>query len=192
MRAIVVVALLCAGCAVFDRQRFDPPTRLTLGAATRHFDSPIDPKSAAALRQSTPTPPVAALTTPHDSVMGTVGFTMASRYGTYAGGEIETGVLDTPGSSTAGIYGVAGARLSLDRVYLAGEIASGWRTVRYSLDTTDVGKMVIEPRVRADMWLGPQFTLGATAGLTLGDQTVWMIGASLGIHSHDFGRTRTH
>jgi hypothetical protein len=185
MRLVLAVALTSAGCALFDPRPVEPPARLTIGAATRRFAAPVDNDSAT-FRQSPP--PAPELTVPHESVLATVGFTMASKYGTYAGGEIETGVLDSPGSSAAGMYGVFGVRRAIEAGYFAAELASGWRSVRYSLDTEPVGKLVAEPRLRADVWLGPQFTLGATLGLTLGDQTVWMAGVSLGVHSHELNR----
>jgi hypothetical protein len=99
--------------------------------------------------------------------------------------KIETGVLDTPARvPRKSVFGIATDSIAP----LAAGARPAGEPVR--LDAPDTGKLVAEPRLRADMWLGPQFTLGATAGVTLSDQNVWMVGLSLGIHSHEFGRGR--
>lgn len=177
------------------RTRNEPPARLTVGATTRHFGSTAPSGDPGQFRKSPAESPVpmqdAPATDPYSAYMASIAFTMATPLSnTYAGGEVETGVLNTSGSSAAGAYGVFGLRQPLAGVNFALELAAGRRWVRYDLASDTLGKFTAEPRLRADIWLDPRFTLGATAGLTLGDQTVWMVGAFLGIHSHDFGSSR--
>jgi hypothetical protein len=152
----------------------------------RHF-SAAPAKDTTSFR--TTTPPEKAPTIPEqEAKLASVAFTMTSRHGVYAGGEVETGVLERSESSAAGVYGVVGVRQALVGVNLAVELAAGQRWLRYGIAGQDQSKLVAEPRLRADFWLGEQFSFGAAAGLTLDDQTVWMAGVFLGIHSHTFGR----
>jgi len=181
---IVIVGLgLAATACVFDGHAHDRPARMHIGATSRHFAAPAGEPQA--FRNTTPPPPT-VLTTSHDAALFDVQFAMRANRYVYAGGEVETGVLDDPGSSTAAVYGVLGAELPLHGAAIAAELASGYRTVRYSTDTEDLGKLVVEPRLSAHVWMSPRLTLETTGGLTLGDQRVWMVGAYLGVHSHDF------
>ena len=121
------------------------------------------------------------------AVAATAQFTLGMRHRTYVGGELETGALDSRGSSTAGVYGVFGVDLPFAAGALGAELASGWRSVRYSTDTDDISNLVVEPRLRASVWLSEQTTLSVTGGMTLDDRPVFMAGVSIGIHSNDFG-----
>ncbi len=165
----------------------DAPARLRVGPAVRHFSAPVtSSRGPAAFRETTtPTPP--ALTEAHQAALASIQFTMRSNRYLYSGGEVETGVLDTPGSSAAGVYGLVGASLPLLGGTLAGELVGGYRTVRYAIDTPDIGSLVLEPRLRGEVWISPRLTLEASTGFTVGDQRVWLVGVGLGIHSHDFG-----
>ncbi|MBA2542387.1 MAG: hypothetical protein H0V17_22285 [Deltaproteobacteria bacterium] len=177
----VALALTSVACA-FDPNRHRRPARLLLGANTRHFTAPSG--SNVAFRDTTPT----VMTSSHESIGGTAQFTLGASHHTYFGGELETGFLNGPGSSTAGAYGVFGIDHPLSSAAMVGaELAGGWRTVRYSIDTPDVDKMVLEPRVRAQVWLSEFVTLAATGGMTLGEQSVFMGGISIGIHSTELG-----
>ena len=81
--------------------------------------------------------------------------------------------------------------MGIDLPFAAGALgavlASGWRTVRYSSDTDDLSNVVVEPRLRASVWLSEQTTLAVTGGMTLDDRPVFMAGVSIGIHSNDYG-----
>jgi len=180
---LVVTAL---GCAL-DPARDKRPSRALIGANARHFQAPIK-RSQVAFRDTNP--PAKEMTVDHEAVSATAQFTMSMRHRTYAGGELEAGVLEGAGSSTAGMYGVFGVELPFAGGALGGELASGWRTVRYSMEGADFSKVVIEPRLRASVWLSEFVTLAATGGLTLGEQSVWMAGVSIGVHSSPFGRWR--
>jgi len=182
--ALGTTALGTTGCA-FDPARDRRPARILIGANARHFQAPIR-NSEVAFRDSNP--PSREMTVAHEAASATAQFTMGMRHRMYLGGELEAGVLDEAGSSTAGAYGVFGLDLPFAAGSFGGELASGWRTVRYSTESADFSKLVVEPRLRASVWLSELVTLAATAGMTLGDQAVWMAGVSVGIHSSPFGR----
>lgn len=103
----------------------------------------------------------------------------------YLGGEVEAGELETPGSNVAGGFLVIGGEGSSHFGSLAVEVATGSRSLRYRLGAKDVVDTIVEPRVRAYLWLNSQVTLGAAAGATLGDLG-WMVGAYVGVHSNLF------
>lgn len=127
------------------------------------------------------------------AVSTSMRFIGRTSFNTFVGIEGEAGtLLGHNGSNLAGAYGVVGARGELSSVRLAVETVAGQRWVRYTLDgsRTDPSTFVVEPRVRADLWLGPQVTLGAAVGATLGDRSVWMAGVYLGFSSSDFNRWR--
>lgn len=182
---MVLGCALAQGCV--GRRVYDPPARLTVGANTRfHPATPVDDTRSF----RTVTPPAKDMLAAQEAKLVAIGFTMASGYGTYAGGEVESGVLGDPGTSAAAVYGIFGIRRALPGVNFAVELAAGQRWLRYGGPDGEVGSLVAEPRVRADFWLGERFSLGAAGGVTLGDQTAWMAGFFLGIHSHDFGSQR--
>lgn len=181
--AAVGVVIAWSGCV---RRVYDPPARLTVGATSRHHSAtPVgDSRSFRAVTNPSPTKELAA----QEAKLVNIGFTMASGYGTYAGGEVETGVLEGDSSTAAGVYGLFGLRRALPGVNFAVELAAGQRWLRYGGPDGEVSRLIAEPRVRADFWLTQRLSLGAISGVTLGDQTAWMAGFYLGIHSHDFGR----
>ena len=130
--------------------------------------------------------PMQQTTEAHEAFLASFGLTMGMSHGMYAGGELEAGALETRGSSAGGGYAVFGASLPFGRSALGAEVAGGYRTVRFAVDTEDLERVVVEPRVRGEVWLGPRVTLSASAGWTLGDQSIWMAGASIGIHQSDY------
>ncbi|NVB85621.1 MAG: hypothetical protein HOV81_45070 [Kofleriaceae bacterium] len=117
-------------------------------------------------------------------------FTMRARWNTYLGAEAEAGAMAREGSNLAGGYGVAGMRHPFRFGALSAEVAAGWRGLRDALNAPDRSDYVLEPRVRGEMWLGPQVSLGATAGADLTTQGAWVAGMYVGIHSLDFGGDR--
>ena len=180
---MIGIVSVCAGCALSQRRR-EPPAHLQLGATARRFASPAE--RPVALRTSEP----AVATGDRGGMTGSLQFTVATPLHTYVGGELEGGALAARGSNLAGAYAVLGVSGTSRIGSLALELASGWRTMRYDLDTNDVGKVVAEPRVRGQLWISSQLTLGAAAGATLGERGTWMAGIYLGIHSDPFGANR--
>jgi hypothetical protein len=182
VKTLVGLVIVLSGCT---RRVYDPPARLSVGATTRHHAAtPVD--NTRSFRAVTTTPEPEMLAAQEAKLVG-IGFTMASGYGTYAGGEVETGVLEGESSTAAGVYGLFGFRHALPGVNLAVELAAGQRWLRYGGPDGEVSSLIAEPRVRADVWLGQRLALGAVGGVTVGDESAWMVGFYLGIHSHDFG-----
>jgi hypothetical protein len=183
---IVAIAVLGGGC-VMDRQAADRPAHFQVGINTRqlapHASAPSDPNIA--LRSTQPTEPAGADDSRITSTTGTVQFTMATRYHTYLGAEAESGYLGKSGSNFAGAYGILGVEQSGRYGSIAAEVAAGVRDLRYGFASPDVTSGVIEPRVRAQLWLSDQFALGAALGTDLGDHA-WMAGLSLGVYSNAF------
>lgn len=182
MKSILLILLVSQSACAFDPGRHKRPARLLIGANARHYAAPAG--SQVAFRNATPPPKV--MTESHEAVGATAQFTLGMRHRTYIGGELEAGSLDSRGSSTAGAYGVLGIDLPFAAGAFSAEVASGWRSVRYSTETDELTSLVIEPRLRASVWLSPQTSLAVTGGMTLDDQPVYMAGVMFGIHSNLF------
>lgn len=183
MRVALVVLALCASCA-FDPARHSRPARMQVGAQVRHF--PAGQQVPMASFKASEQQPMRTTTESHEAFLAAFGFTMNMRNAMYVGGELEAGMLETRSSNAAGGYAVVGARLPFGKSSLSGEVAGGYRTVRFGIDTEDLERAVVEPRVRGEVWLGPRVTLSASAGWTIGDQQIWMAGLSIGIHQSDY------
>jgi len=182
LRCALIVMVVMMGCAL-DPHRHDRPARLRIGTNGRRISAPAtDP---VALRSGTSETPRTA----YDALTFTGQFTLTGR-SLYVGGEAETGRLDATGSNLAGAYAIAGVQHLADYGSLAAEFAAGWRSLRFSLDNDGASTLVLEPRLRAEIWMSSQLSLGATTGATLGEQGGWMAGLYLGIHSHLSGMTR--
>lgn len=108
--------------------------------------------------------------------------------------------LEQHGGLVVGGYGVAGARAALGRATLAVELAGGVRSRMYSFDSTyhgcetsssiSVSRGVVDARVRGELWSGPWFALGATAGANLVERGDWMMGVYFGLHSRAYAGSR--
>lgn len=184
-RAAILLSLLSA--CVLDPSRHKRPARMQVGATARHFAAPAG--SDVAFRDSMPPPKV--MTESHEAVAASLQFTQGLRHHLYLGGELEAGALDSRGSSTAAGYGVFGLDLPFAAGTVGAEVATGFRSVRYSTDTDDLTNFVVEPRLRASVWTSEQTSLAVVGGMTLDDQPVFMAGVMFGIHSNaldSFGR----
>jgi hypothetical protein len=183
--AIACVAWLATGC-LLDRSLGTRPARFHVGPNTRSLVVPItqSPGAPPSTTFSSTSPAPEKFDTRLAAVTAVFQFTMSMR-GLYLGGEAETGQLEARGSNFAGAYGIAGIEHSGGLGSLGVELASGWRGLRFDLGDDDHDSFVVEPRVRGQLWIGDQFTLGAAAGAVLGERGDWMAGVYLGIHSHD-------
>ena len=184
LRLVVIAAIVtAAGCAL-DPHRNDRPARLRLGTNARRFTTPTPDPVAFRAAGST------QVSRTQNGITASGQFTMATSHHLYVGGELEAGRLEERGSNVAGAYAISGAQHVGKAGSLGLELAGGWRALRYSLDADDLSKLVVEPRLRGELWLSPRLTLGATAGATLGEGGVWMAGVYIGVHSHLFGARR--
>lgn len=167
--------------------RVEHPVLFEIGINTRHFAAQ-QPGDSVAFRTIDPPP---AGSPEGEAVTTSLRFTGRALWDTFVGVEAEAGALvGYPMSNLAGVYGVGGMRQELGPFRIGAELVAGRRWVRYELKNqrSDDGAWIAEPRVRADMWLTPRWTLGAAAGATLGERSVWMAGVYLGVNSADFGR----
>jgi hypothetical protein len=93
---------------------------------------------------------------------------------------------------------VAGVRGPVGPGTLGLELAGGARSVSYSYqstyhdcvqitDVTSVGA-IAEARARAELWLTPWLTAGATLGTSLLERGAWMGGMFVGVHTAAFDR----
>jgi hypothetical protein len=181
----VLVVLLSSSIAAADRP--EPPVQFELGINTRRFTAA--PQQETAFRGGESDPTMAT----HTALTADLRFTRWLPWNTFFGVEGEVGRMpDYEGSNLAGAYGVVGARGDLGFTTLAVELASGWRSVRYSLEsgTEEQGKFVVEPRVRATMWASERVTIGAAIGSTLGERSVFMGGLYVGVHSLVWGKKK--
>jgi hypothetical protein len=95
---------------------------------------------------------------------------------------------------------VTGYRTTVGPTSIAVEGAAGVRTVQYHFasayhdcaQTTSISETrgVVEARARAETWLGPWVSVGATVGTSVLARGDWMAGAYLGFHSRAFGGGR--
>ena len=168
-----------------------PYFTIELGTNLREFPD-LDPSPLIVARSVT-TPPHAvrgsdvAITT---SMRFTVGIT----HTWYAGFETEIGELVAGGEGEfVGGYGLVGVRHGTKHVTFTLEGASGFHGVTYHETQTDIGMAgAVEARARAEVWLSPAITIGATLGASVLERDDWVAGVHVAFHSRAFGGTRGH
>lgn len=186
-----LVGVVTSGC-LWERNS-DRPARLQLGMNSRHLavTPPEKPIGGYLARSSTTTttPTPSASEVSSSAITGSVQFTMQAYRNLYLGGEVEVGRLpDTEGSNFGALYGVAGAETSSRWGSLSVEMIAGRRWLRYELGAEDVGSYALEPRLRGQLWLSPQVTVGGLVGANaVPHESGWMAGVYLGIYSNLFG-----
>lgn len=187
---LVVVMCGTSACVVDRWHNYERPARFETAVNARHVAAvhPDRPDAVGRARGEISTPE--ANETGGNGVSVAARFTMRTRWHTYLGVEAEAGALAREGSNIAGGYGVAGTRRPFGFGALSAEVAAGWRGVRDALGEPDRSDYILEPRIRGEMWLGRQVSLGATAGAEVGTQGGWVAGVYVGIHSQDFGGDR--
>ena len=177
---LVLLGVLCVSCA-FDPLRHKRPTRFTAGATVHNFASATPQPVVARTTTTTPETP----TLPHRSTGLSFQFSQVLLDHLYVGVEAEAGELEAPGSNVAGGFGLVGVEGSSRLGGLGVEVAGGWRSLRYRVGGDAMVNSIVEPRVRGFLWLSSQITLGAAAGVTIGDPG-WMAGAYVAVHSNLF------
>lgn len=185
MTGRLAISLVFLG-GVARADKAEPPVHFEVGLNTRHFTA-VEGGEDVAFRGEASDPSAAAQT----AVSVGIRFTRWLPRNLYTGIEGEIGKLDAfDHSNLAGAYGLFGARGQLGWASLFVEMAAGHRKVRYGDGADEDGKLVAEPRVRAELWLSPRVTLGAAMGTTLGGRDVWMAGVYVGVHSLVWGRAQ--
>ena len=187
LRHIAPVGLLgLVASSASANPRHERPMQLEVGFNTRHYAAAYAEQDVAFRGEQPDDPSLEA----GNALSMSMRFTGRTRYNTYLGVEAEAGKLVTiDGSNLAGAYGVAGVRNDFGRLRIAAELVAGRRWVRYEEPLpADLATWIAEPRVRGDLWLGSQLTLGAAVGATVGDRSVWMAGVYVGVHAFEFDR----
>lgn len=184
-----VLGIVTTGC-LWERNG-DRPARLQMGMNSRHLAVvvPEKPVGGYVSRSTTQPDPPASADVASSAITGSVQFTMQAYRGLYLGGEVEAGRLaDHEGSNFGALYGVAGAETSSRFGSLSVEMIAGRRWLRYELGAEDVGSFALEPRIRGQMWLSPQVTLGGLVGANAAPgENGWMAGVYFGVYSSLFG-----
>lgn len=181
-----VVGMVATGC-LWERDVDKRLARLQLGVNSRQLTTPVPLQRTPSyvVRSTSPVaedPPT--MTT--SGVTGSLQFTMRyprNSMPLYMGAELEAGPLENSGYF-GGAYGVVGGEASSGRGSLSIELAGGRRWVRAKLGVDDVPSWMLEPRVRGQLALTPQVTLGGVVGAgVLPDERGWMAGVYLGFFS---------
>ena len=188
-KPLALVALACAaGGCLWDKKSADKPARLHIGFNTRRVavEPPKRELAGGVLARTTEPGESETATESSTGVTGSAQFTMSYRRGFYMGGEVEAGPMGRNGSLFGGASGVAGAETKSDRGSLSVEMIAGRRWLRYELGAEDVASLALEPRVRGELWLGPQVSFGGVIGANaVPGELGWMAGIYLGIYSDD-------
>ena len=184
----VVIGVLASGC-LLDRSLGYRPARFQVGPNMRAVNMAggggalASPTTSA--RSSTPTGE--SSTTHASAVSAALQFTMQTARHTYVGGEVETGTIGgIEGSNLAGAYGVVGGETTTGFGSLGVELATGWQGLRRNWDSDSDDRLIFEPRVRGQLWVAEQWTIGGSVGARLGGGGEWVGGIYIGVHSHRF------
>lgn len=184
-KVFVLAGVVASGC-VWERDLDRRLARLQLGGNARRMSSSAPARPAGVARSTLPTEPASAPAT--SAVTGSLQFTMRYLRHAYLGGEIEAGSLERTGSYFGGAYGVAGAEALSSRGSVSVELGAGRRWLRYELGADDVPETVLEPRVRGQLSLTPQITLGGVIGASaMPGEHGWMAGLYFGMYSTAIG-----
>ncbi len=187
-RPLLVVGCLVAIASPAAADYREPPVHFEIGINTRHFAAGSSDSGSDAARTVDGTA-VEEGTPAGAGVTVSLRFTKWTRWNTIVGFEAESGTLTERSSNVAGAYGLFGMRHELGPVALFTELAAGKRWVKYSMKGENHISWMVEPRVRAEMWLSDRFTFGGAIGSTLGaDARAWIAGIYVGVHSLDFGK----
>ncbi len=182
---LALVGSLMGGCA-FDPHRHRRPSRLQLGMNARQYAVPPPASTSTSTSTSKAVVGESTETATEGGLTGAAQFTQTLKHFMYVGGEVEAGALGRSGSNIAGAAAVFGLEHSASYGALALEVAGGYRSIRPGLGEEEFGTLIVEPRLRGQVWISPQLTLGAAAGTNLEDGA-WMAGFYLGVHSEIFG-----
>lgn len=195
MRGLVLagaMSVLATGC-LLDRSVGDRPARFHAGPNMRVVNMSSAAGQGPAGNPTTParsSSPTGGTTTSLDhmnAVSAALQFTMQTAGHTYVGGEVETGTIGKlDGSNLAGAYGVVGAEAVAGLGSLGVELATGWQALRTDWDSDADNRLIFEPRVRGQLWLAEQWTIGGEVGARLGGGGEWVGGVYLGVHSTKF------
>jgi hypothetical protein len=165
--------------------RDEPYVAVSFGLTIRHL--PRNPAAGTASRSTSPTMVEPAGS---DTIYSFVQqYAAATTRHSYIGLEVEIapnpdeGPEPDAGRMAAGAHGVFGIMAGTQHVRLGADVAGGLR-----LFENDDEKLMLETRVRGDIWLTPWVTLGAAVGTSLVDRGDWVTAIYIGMHTDTFTR----
>ena len=183
----------CPRYGTWGQNTKSPNVFIAIGVNFRHFSD--DPPAVAA-RTTMPT------STP-DQTGGNEALTIDERigvelhHGLYLALDFELGnfgaLSDGNTANREVVFdGLAavGYRGALGPLTLSGELAGGGMEYGYADDSALRGQAMVEVRGRADLWLGPWFTIGAALGTSIIRQDEWLAGLYLTCHSRSYAGDR--
>lgn len=165
----------------------DPDVMVAVGVHVRHFAAPrrdIAARSTAPIADDAPN----ALTATER-----LGFQLL--HPLYAALEVELGnftYTNTDSSRTARDIllvgsGALGLRGNLAFAAIGVELAGGGLAYSHPDDRDLRGAALLELRGRADIWLTPEFTIGAMIGTSVIRDDEWVVGVGIATHTAPFG-----
>lgn len=165
----------------------DPDVMVAVGVHVRHFAAPRRDIAARSIEPPSDNGPNALTATER------LGFQLL--HPLYGALEVELGnftyTSDDSSRTARDIMlvgsGAIGLRGNLAFIALGVELAGGGLAYSYPDDRGLRGAPLLEARGRADIWLTPWFTVGATLGTSLIRDDEWLAGISLATHTAPFG-----
>lgn len=168
-----------------------PYAAVSVGITMRRLSRAPTPNRAVAARSTEP-PPSAVVGGADTSYTVLERLDIAMNSLMYVGLEFEisptTDATPVPGARTfaAGSQALFGLRGGSRRLKLGAEIAAGGRMVEIAFVDAD-DELVLEARVRGQLWLTPWVTIGGLYGTSLRDRGEWLAGIQLGVHTYSWG-----
>jgi hypothetical protein len=176
---------LAGGCVL------DPwavrPTRAQVGPQMRSINVP-GPQPISGSVQSTPaTDATGPARSSERSAAASIDLQFTTRFGQqlYVGAEGEAGKASTGDADIGGAYAIVGIERAAKVGSVGAELATGWRGLRIP-NSDAINRFLVEPRVRGQIWIAEQWSLGGTIGAGFGNSFEWMAGVFLGLHSNAF------
>jgi len=182
----VLLGGLVGGCVL------DPwavrPTRAQIGPQMRSINVPgAQPISGSVQSTAAGEPEPTAARPSERSAAASIDLQFTTRFGhqLYVGAEGEAGKASADDADIGGAYAIVGIERASKVGSVGAELATGWRGLRIPNDHT-INRFLLEPRVRGQIWIAEQWSLGGTVGAGFGNSTEWMAGVFLGLHSNAF------
>lgn len=190
-RAPVVVAfasVVVGGC-LWERNVDHRLARLQMGANMRRVAMPAPDTAYPTRGLARTSEPGGSDSSPalDSGVTGSMQFTMRQTRNIYAGGEIEAGPFQRPGSYFGAAYAVLGVETRSTRGSLSVEMIGGRQWLRYESGADDVPVSVLEPRARGQLAISDQVSVGGVIGAGLLGDAGWMAGFYVGVYSDVVG-----
>lgn len=181
----VLLGGLLGGCVL------DPwavrPTRAQIGPQMRSINVPGPQPITGSVQSTASTDPSAPARPVERSAAASIDLQFTTRFAhqIYVGVEGEAGKASADDADIGGAYAIVGVERAAKVGSVGAELATGWRGLRVPNSET-INRFLLEPRVRGQIWIAEQWSLGGTVGAGFGNSIEWMAGVFLGLHSNAF------